>query len=77
MGRRFPLAILVEGDPRLHNEYGVPTLKPSAMRAVNERDAQAFAAWLTSEEARRIISGYRIEGERAFYLPGEGKDSSK
>ena len=75
--RRFPLAILVEGDPRLLNEYGVTTLKPSAMRAVNERDAEAFAAWLTSEEARRIISGYRIEGERAFYLPGEGKDSSK
>ena len=71
MARRFPLAILVEGDKRLLNEYGVTTLKPSAARAVNERDAQAFAAWLVSEEARRIISGYRIEGERAFHLPQE------
>lgn len=71
--RRFPLAILVEGDPRLLNEYGVTTLRPSAARAVNERDAEAFATWLLSEPARALIRGYRVEGERAFYLAGEAK----
>ena len=73
MARRFPLAIMVEGDARLLNEYGVTTLRPSSSRALNERDAEAFAAWLTSEDARRIIAGYRIEGERAFHPPQELK----
>jgi tungstate transport system substrate-binding protein len=71
LSKRFPLAILVEGDPRLLNEYGVTTLKPSAARPVRSREAQAFAQWLVSADARAIISGYRIAGERGFYLPGE------
>jgi tungstate transport system substrate-binding protein len=73
MARRFPLAILVEGDARLLNEYGVTTLNPDAVRGLNVRDAQAFASWLVSDDARRIISGYRIGGERAFRLPQEPK----
>jgi tungstate transport system substrate-binding protein len=68
---RFPLAILVEGDARLKNEYGVTRLKPTAQRPVNERDADAFAAWLVSDASRGLIASYRIEGERAFYLPNE------
>ena len=74
MARRFPLAILVEGDKRLLNEYGVTTLNPAAVRGVNAREADAFAAWLVSEEARRLIFAYRIEGDRAFRLPQEPKD---
>jgi tungstate transport system substrate-binding protein len=73
LARRYPLAILVEGDRRLLNEYAVTTLKPAAGRAVNERDAEAFAAWLVSAAARELISGYRIGGERAFRLPQEAK----
>ena len=73
LARRFPLAILVEGDPRLLNEYGVTTLRPSATRVVRTREADAFARWIVSEGARALISGYRIEGERAFYLPGEAR----
>jgi tungstate transport system substrate-binding protein len=72
-GRRFPLAVLVEGDARLLNEYGVTTLAPSAVRTVNQRDADAFAAWIVSPGARALISGYRIEGERAFRLPSEAR----
>lgn len=75
--RRFPMAILVEGDARLINEYGVTTLKPSAERSVNERDAEAFAHWLVSDAARRLIASYRIEGERAFYLPGEARGAAR
>jgi tungstate transport system substrate-binding protein len=73
LSRRFPMAILVEGDPRLLNEYGVTTLKPAAARPVNERESNAFAEWLISAEARKLIASYRIEGERAFYLPGESR----
>jgi len=68
MHRRHPLAILVEGDPRLVNEYGVTTLKSEPGRAANERDAGKFAAWLVSEQARALIRGYRIDGEQVFLL---------
>lgn len=75
--RRIPMPILVEGDARLRNEYGVTTLKPSGGRSVNERDAEAFAQWLISDAARRLIAAYRIEGERAFYLPGETRNQAR
>ena len=71
LSKRFALPILVEGDARLLNEYGVTTLKPTATRQVRAREGDAFARWLVSAPARAIISGYRIEGERGFYLPGE------
>jgi len=67
------IAILVEGDGRLLNEYGVTPLKAAPRRPVNERDAEAFAAWLASPRARELISSYRVAGERAFYLPGEAR----
>ena len=73
LARRYPLAILVEGDARLLNEYAVTTLKPAAGRALNVLDAEAFAAWLASAAARGLISEYRIEGARAFHLPHEAK----
>jgi tungstate transport system substrate-binding protein len=66
LSRRFPLAILVEGDARLLNEYGVTPLRATAARPTNERDADRFAAWIVSAPARRLIEGYRIEGEQAF-----------
>ena len=73
LARRFPITILVESDTRLRNEYAVTTLRPSASRAVRTSDADAFARWMASDAARAIISGYRIGGERAFYLPGEAQ----
>ena len=71
--RRFALPILVEGDARLLNEYAVTTLRPSGRGTLNERDAEAFASWIVSADARRLISGYRVEGERVFYLPQEAR----
>lgn len=68
---RHPLAVLVEGDPRLLNEYAVTTLKPAPGRAVRAREADAFARWIVSDAARTLIAGYRVHGERGFYLPGE------
>jgi tungstate transport system substrate-binding protein len=73
LAKRFALSILVEGDRRLLNEYGVTTLVPASNRPVNQRDADAFAAWIVSPAGRALISGYRIEGDRAFHLPGESK----
>jgi tungstate transport system substrate-binding protein len=75
LSKRFPVAILCEGDARLVNEYGVTTLNPKAVRQVHSREGDAFAKWLVSAPARAIISGYRVDGERGFYLPGEPRPS--
>ncbi|MBC8022450.1 MAG: substrate-binding domain-containing protein [Burkholderiales bacterium] len=77
LSRRFPLTILVEHDPRLLNEYGVTTLKPTTARPVRAREADAFARWITSDAARSVIMAYRVEGERAFYLPGEARAGAR
>lgn len=66
--KRHPRAILVEGDVRLLNEYGVAPIRSTAQRPSNERDALRFAAWLTSEPTRKLIAGYRIDGEAVFKL---------
>ncbi|MEO7741318.1 MAG: substrate-binding domain-containing protein [Usitatibacter sp.] len=68
LARRFPMPILVEGDVRLLNEYGVTPLRATAARPTNERDADRFAAWIVSPPARRLIEAYRIEGEQVFKL---------
>ena len=68
LARRFPLAILVQGDARLLNEYGVTPLRSTPARPANERDAERFAAWLASPQGRRVIEGFRIEGEQVFKL---------
>ena len=77
LSKRFPLAVLVQGDPRLLNEYGVTTLKPSTTRAVRMREADAFARWIVSGEARALIAAYRVQGERGFYLPGEARAAAR
>ena len=68
LARRYPLAILVQGDARLLNEYGVTTLRAGPKRPVSDAAAERFAAWITSEAARTLIAGYRIDGEQVFRL---------
>lgn len=68
LARRFPLAILVQGDTRLLNEYAVTTLRATAARPLNERDGERFAAWLVSAEGRRWIEGFHVEGQQVFQL---------
>jgi tungstate transport system substrate-binding protein len=77
LARRSPLEILVEGDPRLLNAYGVVAMRSAPGRPVNERESDAFAAWLVSDAARKLIASYRIEGERAFHLPGESRSEAQ
>jgi len=60
------LAIMVEGDPRLFNPYGVILVNPARHPHVKVADANAFIDWLTGADGQRAISGFRINGERLF-----------
>ena len=64
---RGDLAILVEGDKRLFNQYGVMLVNPEKHPNVKKELGQAFIDWLVSPEGQQAIAGYKIDGEQLFY----------
>ena len=64
---RGNLAVLVEGDKRLFNQYGVIVVNPARHPHVKVQLAQAFANWVVSSEGQATIAGYKIGGEQLFF----------
>lgn len=64
---RGPLKIVVEGDPRLFNQYGVILVNPAKHPHVKVKEGQAFIDWLTGPEGQTVIKGFKIEGEQQFF----------
>lgn len=64
---RGDLAILVEGDKRLFNQYGVILVNPEKHKHVKKDLGQAFIDWVVSPEGQQAIAGYRIGGEQLFF----------
>jgi tungstate transport system substrate-binding protein len=64
---RGDLAILVEGDKRLLNQYGVMLVNPDKHPAVKKELGQQFIDWLVSPAGQKIIADYKINGEQLFY----------
>ncbi|MBX3637547.1 MAG: substrate-binding domain-containing protein [Rubrivivax sp.] len=63
---RGDLAVLVQGDRRLANQYGVTVVNPARHPHVKAALAQAFADWLVAPAGQAAIRGYRIGGEPVF-----------
>jgi tungstate transport system substrate-binding protein len=61
------LAILVEGDKRLFNQYGVILVNPKKHPHVKATDGQAFVDWLVSPAGQGAIADFRIEGQQLFF----------
>ncbi len=64
---RADLAILVEGDQRLFNQYGVMVVNPAKHPHVKQADAQKFVDWVTSAAGQATIADYKIGGEQLFF----------
>jgi tungstate transport system substrate-binding protein len=64
---RGELTILVEGDKRLFNQYGVILVNPARHPHVKKEDGMKFIDWLVSGEGQKAIAGYRIDGEQLFF----------
>jgi tungstate transport system substrate-binding protein len=64
---RGDMTILVEGDKRLFNQYGVTLVNPDKFPSVKKADGQAFIDWVLSPEGQQAISDYRIGGLQVFY----------
>ncbi len=61
------LAIAVEGDKRLFNQYGVMLVNPEKHPNVKKELGQAFIDWLISPEGQKTIAGYKISGQQLFF----------
>ena len=61
------LQILVEGDKRLFNQYGVMLVNPAKHPDVKKDLGQQFIDWLISPDGQQTIANYKIEGEQLFY----------
>jgi tungstate transport system substrate-binding protein len=64
---RGDLEIMVEGDKRLFNQYGIILVNPAKHAHVKAADGQAFITWVTSPEGQKAIADYKINGEQLFF----------
>ena len=69
---RGELAVLVEGDRRLMNQYGVMLVNPEKHPSVKRADGQAFIDWVVSPKGQAAIADYKIAGEQLFF-PNAGE----
>ncbi len=67
MKDKTDLRILVEGDKRLFNPYGIIAVNPEKHKGINFKDAEKLIGFLTSPEGQRIIKNYKKDGEQLFY----------
>jgi tungstate transport system substrate-binding protein len=69
---RGDLAILVEGDNKLFNQYGVMLVNPSKHRHVKKELGQQFIDWLVSPAGQAAIASYKIDGQQLFFPNANG-----
>jgi tungstate transport system substrate-binding protein len=66
-GNKGELELLVEGDERLFNPYGVILVSPDRFPHVKAEEGQRFIEWLVSTKGQHLIAAYRIDGQPAFF----------
>jgi tungstate transport system substrate-binding protein len=59
--------VLVEGDPKLFNQYGVILVNPGKHPHVKAKQGQAFIEWLMGPEGQAAIADYKIDGQQLFF----------
>jgi tungstate transport system substrate-binding protein len=64
---RGDLAIAVEGDRRLFNQYGIILVNPAKFPHVKKALGQEFIDWVLSPEGQQVIAGYQIAGQQLFF----------
>ena len=64
---RGELTVLVEGDKRMFNQYGVMLVNPAKHANVKAGEGQAFIDWLLSSDGQKTIADYKVGGEQLFF----------
>jgi len=68
---RGELAVLVEGDKRLFNQYGIMLVNPRKHPSVKKDLGQAFIDWIVSPDGQNAIASYKIGGQQLFFPNAE------
>jgi len=68
---RGDLAVLVEGDKRLFNQYGIMLVNPAKHPNVKQALGQAFIDWIVAPEGQNAIASYKVNGEQLFFPNAE------
>jgi tungstate transport system substrate-binding protein len=66
--------VLVEGDPKLFNQYGVILVNPAKHPNVKAKEGQVFIDWLIGPEGQAAIASYKVDGQQLFF-PNAGPSS--
>ncbi len=66
-GNRQDLVVVSQGDPLLHNPYGLIVVNPDRHPHVKGEQAQEFAQWLLSEDGQQAIGDFEINGKQVFF----------
>ena len=69
---RGELVVLVEGDKRLFNQYGVMLVNPAKHPQVKKDLGQQFVDWVVSPKGQQAIAGYKIDGQQLFFPNANG-----
>lgn len=64
---RGDLEIVVQGDPKLFNQYGIMLVNPAKHPHVKKAEGQAFIDWITSKDGQDVIAQYQINGQQLFF----------
>jgi len=70
---RTGLAIVVQGDPKMFNPYGIIAVNPARHPGTNYTDAMRLVEWITSKEGQQAIAGFKVDGEQLFFPDYKGK----
>jgi tungstate transport system substrate-binding protein len=70
-GNKANLVLIFQGDPALFNQYAYLPVNPANHPHVNSEAAARLEDWLTSDKARALIEGYKIEGQQLFTFNAE------
>ena len=61
------LGIMVEGDPKMFNPYGIIAVNPAKYKGINYKGAMQLIDWITSPEGQRKIADFKIDGQQVFF----------
>ncbi|MHA3980259.1 ABC transporter substrate-binding protein [Halovulum sp. GXIMD14794] len=73
-GNKGDYEVVVEGDPKMFNQYGIILVNPEKHDNVKAEAGQAFVDWVISPEGQAAIAGYKIDGQQLFF-PNAAKQS--
>lgn len=74
-GNKADHRIVVEGDPKLFNQYGVILVSPEKHPHVKTEQGQQFIDWLLSGNGQKAIADFKVDGQQLFYPNAKGGDS--